>query len=165
MTTVYTIGHSNHSLEHFLDLVRRHALTTLVDVRSRPYSRWVPHFQKKPLSRALKDAGIEYLFFGRELGGRPEGEEFYDDKGRVDYARRAQAADFQAGLARLIDLAGSRPAAILCAEEDPGRCHRRLLITPALVERAVSVMHIRRDGRLEPEHGPGDGSPQLSLFS
>ncbi len=164
MTTIFTIGHSNHPAEHFVDLLRQHGIATLADVRSLPYSRWAPQFRKEALAHSLGDAGIEYVFLGRELGGRPDGAEFYTADGKVDYARRALAADFQAGIAQLLELAGSRPTAFMCAEENPGRCHRRLLVTPTLVERDIAVVHIRGDGRLEAEGAASDGTPQLRLF-
>jgi uncharacterized protein (DUF488 family) len=104
------------------------------------------------------------VFLGRELGGRPDGAEFYGADGKVDYARRAQAADFQAGIEQLIGLARSRSAAILCAEEDPGHCHRRLLVAAALRRKDIAVVHIRGDGRLEPDEGLRSPSPQLPLF-
>lgn len=164
MTTIYTIGHSSHAAEHFVSLLRQHGISTLADVRSLPYSRWAPQFRKDALARSLGTAGIEYVFLGPELGGRPAGAEFYTADGNVDYARRAQAADFLAGIGRLIDLARRGATAILCAEEDPRRCHRRLLVTPALVERGVAVEHIRGDGRLEAESTAEEGAPQLRLF-
>lgn len=161
---IFTIGHSNHSAEHFVGLLRQHGIATLADVRSLPYSRWAPQFRKDALARSLDTAGVEYVFLGRELGGRPDGAEFYTADGKVDDARRAQAADFQAGIDRLIELARRGPTAILCAEEDPGRCHRRLLVTPVLIERRIAVAHIRGDGRLEAEGTAEDGAPQLRLF-
>lgn len=151
MTTIYTVGHSNHAAEHLVGLLLQHGITVLADVRSRPYSRWAPHFQKAALSRSLEAAGIEYVFLGQELGGRPDGGEFYGADGKVDYARRAQAADFQAGIEQLIGLARNRSAAILCAEEDPARCHRRLLVAPALRRKDIAVVHIRGDGRVQPD--------------
>ncbi len=164
VTTIWTIGHSNKLFDHLLGLLRQHAVSTLVDVRSHPYSKWAPHFQKNPLSRALQEEHIDYVFLGRELGGRPEGAEFYDVDGHVDYARRTRAPDFQRGIQRLEDLAGCRPTAIMCAEENPARCHRRLLVMPALEQRGIAVVHIRGDGRLQSEEDLRDSSPQLSLF-
>ncbi len=164
VTTIWTIGHSNKLFDHLLGLLRQHAVSTLVDVRSHPYSKWAPHFQKNPLSRALQEEHIDYVFLGRELGGRPEGAEFYDADGHVDYARRARAPDFQRGIQRLEDLAGYHRTAIMCAEENPARCHRRLLVMPALEQRGIAVVHIRGDGRLQSEEDPRDSSPQLSLF-
>jgi uncharacterized protein (DUF488 family) len=165
MTTIYTIGHSRHSAEHFAELLRAHEIARLVDVRSHPASKWAPQFGKAALSEMLAAHAIEYVFLGRELGGRPEGAEFYGPDGAVDYARRMEAPDFKAGIERLVALASERKTAILCAEEDPGRCHRRLLVAPALRQRDVSVVHIRGDGRLDSDDpASGDPSPQLPLF-
>ncbi len=164
MIVVHTIGHSNHPLDRFIELLRQHRIALLADVRSRPTSRWAPHFQKGLLATSLAVEGLEYVFLGRELGGRPEGDEFYDAEGKLDCERRARAFDFRAGIDQLIDLAGGRQTAILCAEEEPARCHRRLLITPALRDRGITVVHIRGDGSLEPDDAAGEPSPQLRLF-
>lgn len=164
MTTIYTIGHSRHSAEHFAGLLRAKEIALLVDVRSHPASKWAPQFGKAALAQMLVARAIDYVFLGRELGGRPEGAEFYGQEGAVDYARRREAPEFKAGIERLIELAHERRRAILCAEEDPGRCHRRLLITPALESAGVTVVHVRGDGRLEPEDAALPPSPQLGLF-
>jgi uncharacterized protein (DUF488 family) len=81
----------------------------------------------------------------------------------MDYARRARAPEFVAGIERLVALAERRRVVILCAEEDPSCCHRRLLVTPALLQRGVAVRHIRADGRLESEQALARGD-QLGLF-
>jgi len=163
-SVIYTIGHGRHPAEHFVGLLAAHEITRLVDVRSHPASRWAPQFGKAALAQALTSHAIEYVFLGRELGGRPGGAELYRPDGGVDYERRAQAPDFKAGIERLAVLALERTTAIMCAEEDPERCHRRLLITPALERAALSVVHVRGDGRLEPERGAAPSSPQLGLF-
>jgi uncharacterized protein (DUF488 family) len=162
VTTIYTVGHSRHSAEHFAALLRGCEIALLVDVRSYPASKWAPHFGKVALAQMLAGRGIGYLFLGRELGGRPVGAEFYRPDGGVDYERRAQAADFKDGIERLVGCARERMTAIMCAEEDPGRCHRRLLVTPALERAGVAVVHLRGDGRREPEGA--SGLPQLELF-
>ena len=164
MKTLYTIGHSNHGMEHFLGLLRRQAIVTLVDVRSQPYSRWAPQFRKDRLADSLEQCGIAYAFFGRELGGRPQSKRYYDETGEVDYVRRAQAPDFRRGIEWLEEHAGNGRTAVMCAEEDPGRCHRRLLITPVLQEKGVVVMHIRGDGRLQSEEEFCVSSAQMALF-
>ena len=150
---IYTIGHSSHPIERFLGLLRRR-IVALVDVRSRPYSKHAPWFQKRPLERALAGAEIDYLFLGDELGGY--------DLAPEDYARRATEEGFLRGVERLVALARERATAIMCAEEDPRRCHRHLLIAPALRERGIQVVHIRGDGRLEAEAGLRGA--QLGLF-
>lgn len=164
MTTLYTIGHSRHSADRFAALLREHEILRLVDVRSHPASKWAPHFAKVALARVLGTHAIEYVFLGRELGGRPEGAEFYGAGGAVDYVRRAEAPEFKAGIDRLIELAHERRTAVLCAEEDPARCHRRLLVTPAVERAGVAVVHIRGDGRLEADEGPPALAKQLELL-
>jgi len=164
MTTIYTVGHSRHSAEHFAALLRRHEIALVVDVRSHPRSRWAPHFGKAALAQMLATHAIEYEFLGRELGGRPEGAEFHRPDGTVDYARRAETAEFEAGIDHLVRRAAARRTAILCAEEDPARCHRRLLVAPALRRLGVAVLHLRGDGRLEPDDATGASSPQLVPF-
>lgn len=163
MTTIYTIGHSRHTAERFAALLREQEIVRLVDVRSHPASRWAPQFGKAALAQMLATKAIEYGFLGRELGGRPDGAELGAD-GKVDYARRAESPDFQAGIERLVELARERATAILCAEEDPGRCHRRLLVAPALRRVGLTVVHIRGDGHLEPDDVAPPSSPQLGLF-
>ena len=135
MGTVYTIGHSSHSAELFLGLLAAHAIQVLVDVRSAPYSRYTPQFDRELLQRALNQGGIRYLFLGRELGGRPANKEYYDADGQ-----------FVAGIARLERGMAEFRIALMCGEEDPAHCHRRLLVTRVLMERGHEVLHIRGDG-------------------
>src|SRR5579864_2883090 len=96
-----TIGHSNHSLDILLVLLKDHKVEIVVDTRSQPYSKYSPHFDQEALKTALAGSGIRYLYMGKELGGRPTGTEFYDSEGRVLYDRLAASALFQEGLARL----------------------------------------------------------------
>lgn len=154
MARVYTIGHSNHPLEGFLALLRQHEIQLVIDVRSSPYSRYVPQANRENLARELEAAGIAYRWEGERLGGKPEGEE-------VDYERMAAKPAFQQGIAELISLAGEQRTAIMCAEGDHRRCHRSLLITPALLDQEVRVLHIQPDGSLVDEQ---DQPRQLSLF-
>src|SRR4051812_31180744 len=91
---VITVGHSNHHLDHFIRLVREAELDVVVDVRSHPYSRFAGQFNREPLERSLTDTDVRYLFLGRELGGRPEGDEFYDEEGHVLYGRVARSRLF-----------------------------------------------------------------------
>ncbi len=148
---VFTIGHSNLALELFLDLVSSHQIEVLADVRSSPYSRYAPQFNREPLGEALRGRGIDYLFVGDVLGGRPPGDEFYDDQGRVLYDQVAASPAFQAGIDRVASLFGRRRGAVMCSEEDPTECHRRLLVGCVLAERGFAVFHVRGDGRVETE--------------
>lgn len=148
---IFTIGHSNHSIETFLDLVEQHGIEIIADVRSGPYSGYALHFNKEALQRALQARGIRYLFLGDVLGGRPEGEEFYDDDEHVLYDRLAQSPGFQQGITGLLDGIRTRRVALLCGEEDPTHCHRRLLIGRVLCHEGVRVVHIRGDARVQTE--------------
>jgi uncharacterized protein DUF488 len=148
---VYTVGHSNVPLENFLALLARHQIATLVDVRSAPYSRYVPHFNRNALEPAVERAGIAYRFAGESLGGRPEGDEYYDAEGHVLYARVAQTPSFRRGIARLRELAANGRVAVMCGEEDPAGCHRRLLVGRVLAREGALLRHIRADGHVEEE--------------
>ncbi len=168
---LFTIGHSNHPLEVFLDLLRRHGIQVLVDVRSQPYSKYTPHFNVPELKAAMPGEGIKYLFLGKELGGRPDGDQFYGDDGKVLYWRVAESPLFLEGLARLERGIQQYRVALMCGEEDPRECHRRLLIGRVLAERGIVVKHIRGDGSLqteaelaEEENSKPREQPQLPLF-
>jgi len=149
--TIYTIGHSNHTLERFLALLTDHAIASLVDVRSAPYSRYVTHFNRSDLEAAIERRGLRYTYLGDELGGRPPGDEFYDEDGHVLYSRTARAPFYLRGQDRLIEEGALYRTAFMCSEEDPTDCHRRLLIARTLGEQGVDVVHIRADGRLQRE--------------
>ncbi len=147
--TIYSVGHSNQPRDAFIALLQRHGIQSLVDVRSAPYSRYVPHFNRPELEYVVERAGMRYLYLGDELGGRPPGDEFYDDEGYVLYYRAARAPFFLHGLERLTDEGALYRTAVMCSEEDPTNCHRRLLIARVLEERGVSVLHIRGDDRIQ----------------
>jgi uncharacterized protein (DUF488 family) len=157
---VFTIGHSNHSAERFTSLLRRYGIQTVADIRSHPYSRHVPHFNARSLGEILSNDGIGYLFLGEELGGRPEGEIFYDCDGRVDYALVGRSSSFLDGISRLERQIRTRTVALLCSEEDPALCHRRLLVGRALEELGFTLRHIRGDGSIQIE-GETDGGQQV----
>ena len=158
---MFTVGHSNHSAEKFAVLLRRHGIEVLVDVRSRPYSRHAPQFNATGIEATLSGDGIRYLYLGRELGGRPEEETFYDAKGRVDYALVERSRPFLDGIKRVEwEIQGNR-ITLLCSEEDPARCHRRLLVGRALMERGFTLRHIRGDGSIQIEGETDGGQPVL----
>lgn len=146
--TVFTIGHSTHALPRFVDLLRKHGITAVADVRSAPYSRFNPQFNRETLAEALAAAGIRYVFLGEELGARSKDPSCYDN-GRVRYQRLATTEAFKEGLDRVVRGAGEYRIALMCAEKDPLECHRTLLVGRALVERGISVQHILSDGRAE----------------
>ena len=147
---VLTIGHSNHPLEAFLGLLGGRSVTALADVRSAPYSRFNPQFNRETLRGALAERGIRYVYLGRELGGRPDDPACYEG-GRIRYDRLARTDRFCEGLARVMRGAAEHRIALMCAEKEPLDCHRTLLVARALEERGVEVAHILPDGGIEPQ--------------
>ncbi len=161
---IYTIGHSNHPLESFLELLKAHGIEVLVDTRSSPYSRYAPQYNRENLKASVEERGVRYLFLGEELGGRPQGLEYYDEDGHVLYGRVAESSFFLEGIRRLEKGVRSYRVALLCAEENPQGCHRKLLVSRVLRQRGVSVCHIRGDGRTEDDAEVPPDTAQLSLF-
>lgn len=147
--SVLTIGHSNHPMETFLELLIRHGVTALADVRSAPYSRFNPHFSREPLAGILEAQGIRYVYLGCELGGRSDDPACYEH-GRIRYDRLARTDRFREGLERVMRGAAEHRIALMCAEKEPLHCHRTLLVARALDGQGVNVAHILSDGRIEP---------------
>jgi uncharacterized protein (DUF488 family) len=144
--TIYTIGHSDHDWEAFAALLRQTGVQVLVDTRSNPSSGYAPWASSRGLPALLDAQGMRYVFLGDAMGGKPSDPSFYDPKGKPDYRKIRSSPVFQKGLKEVQDLAEDRSVALMCAEEDPSKCHRRLLIEPALLDRGVKVRHIRGDG-------------------
>ncbi len=165
---IYTIGHSNHPLEDFIRLLEIHNIEILMDVRSIPRSGYADHFNQDCLSQALIANGIRYVFMGHELGGTPQDPQLYDAKGFVLYWKIAASESFLQAMDRLIELARTRRVALMCSEEDPSNCHRRLLLGRVLDERGVPVQHIRSDATAETEQdlilASNDDGGQQALF-
>ena len=143
---IFTIGHSNHTWEAFVALLKLHGIQVLVDIRTNPVSKYAAFANKKTLSALLAKDGVEYVYLGNSLGGMPADRSCYDAKGRPDYRAIRSMAFFQQGLDELLSLARDSRVAIMCAEEDPSQCHRRLLVGPALEQREATLLHIRADG-------------------
>ena len=162
--TIFSVGHSNHSMVDFVTLIQGFGVDVVVDVRSHPYSTHAPHFSSSGLSKELGDRKIRYLYLGRELGGRPDDECFYDDKGYVLYEEWSRSTLFLQGIVRLERGVENYRVAMMCSEENPTECHRRLLITPVLEGRGVHVVHIRRGGELESEAELLKKESQPTLF-
>jgi uncharacterized protein (DUF488 family) len=146
---LFSVGHSNHELPHFIDLLRAADVSAVADVRSSPFSRRLPQFNRPALEAGLSRGGIAYVYLGDLLGGRPGPRDLYDDEGRVDYERVRKTAFFQEGLLRLRRGTERYVLAMLCAEADPLDCHRGLMIAPALVEQGIAPLHLRKDGSVE----------------
>ncbi|WFE31753.1 DUF488 domain-containing protein [Micromonospora sp. WMMD975] len=146
---IFTIGHSTHSLDNFINLLQVVKISAIADVRSAPYSRHQPHFNREALRSSLKKAEMSYAFLGRELGGRGVGPSVRDQYGRVRYERIANMDLFREGLKRLREGAERMPIALMCTEGEPLNCHRAILISRHLAEDGMEVAHIHADGNLE----------------
>ena len=155
---LYTIGHSNHSLEKFVRLLEDNSITTLVDVRTVPYSRYNPHFNRENLEFLLLQREMQYVYAGKYLGGRPSDptcyksrvlpEEGADYLHEVDYPEVMKRDWFVQGIERLLEMADEHTTVIMCSEENPAECHRHHLIAQYLLAShpTVDVQHIRGDG-------------------
>jgi len=154
---IFTVGHSTHPIDRFLELLAGARVEAIADVRRFPGSRRNPQFGAAALAEALAGAKIAYEPFAGELGGRRKaasGPERPDNSAWRNPSFRAYAdymgeVAFSAGLERLEELAGERRTAIMCAEAHPSRCHRQL-IADALTARGWAVTHLLADGRSAP---------------
>lgn len=144
------MGHSNHPIEKFIGLLAANGITAIADVRSQPFSRRNPQFNKDRLAAELGERGIAYVFLGKELGARSEDPACYEE-GRVQYPRLAATPGFKAGIERVLLGAQKYRLALMCAEKEPLDCHRTLLVSRALDKLGVSIAHILADASVEPQ--------------
>jgi uncharacterized protein (DUF488 family) len=144
---ILTIGHSRHPWERFLTLLAGAGVETIADIRTAPRSRFSPQFNKDAMAAALAARGVEYVFLGKALGGRPQSQALYTD-GVADYEKMAASPEFRLGLERLMEAAARRSVAAMCSEADPLECHRCLLVGRALAAQGADVRHILASGAI-----------------
>ena len=149
--TLFTIGHSSHSLSRFCELLEQHHVTAVADVRSQPYSRRNPQFNRDALECELDRRGIVYVFLGAELGARPSDPDCYCD-GKVQYDRLARTVLFRAGIERVRKGMERYTLALLCAEADPVQCHRTVLVCRHLKRAGLDIQHILPTGAVESQN-------------
>lgn len=146
---VYTIGHSNHPIDYFNELLEAHGINCVIDVRSVPASDYNPQFNKESLSNYLKYSNITYLHFGDEFGARHTEKDLLDDSGKVDFDKVRKSDKFLAGIERLKGgLSKGFTVALMCSEAEPFDCHRFSLISYYLVRNGFIVRHILKDSTL-----------------
>jgi len=164
--SLLTVGHSNRKLSDLLSLLKGAAVQVVVDVRSSPFSRYVPQFNKAEVAKALGEAGFHYLFMGDTIGGKPDDSRYLKEDGSTDYDALRASRRFQGGIDRLLKGAAQGwIIALMCAEEEPRNCHRHLLIARELeLARGVAVWHLRADGSRLRALDYLDRGRQLSLF-
>ena len=168
---VFTVGHSNRSELDLVELLRRHEINTVVDVRSTPYSEWSPQFNRKAIAATLKEHDIAYSYLGDELGVRSDDPSCYGSDGKVVYARLAATEQFRRGLRRVVKGAQRRKLALMCSEQDPINCHRSIMLAFALDRLGIGSSHIlHSDDELEAQKELEErllklwGSGQLDMF-
>lgn len=147
---LYSLGYGSRTREEMLHLLLEFGIGVLVDIRSQPYSRFKPEFGYPALQRWLPEAGIQYVYLGNLLGGRPDDVTCYTD-GKVDYAKVREQPFFQDGIARLVALhGGPRPIAMMCSEGKPESCHRARLVAPAVQAAGIPTVHLDEQGTAQP---------------
>ncbi len=149
MTTIYTIGHSTHSIEEFLSLLEHASIEGVADVRSTPYSRRQPQFNRESIQYALASRKITYVPLGAELGGRGNSHSERDEHGRIVYRSVAESDEFREGIQRVQTGSRRMKIALMCTERDPLNCHRGILVSRILAAQGIKVLHIHGDGRIE----------------
>lgn len=146
---LFTIGHSNHSIQSFIELLQKYDINALADVRSHPYSRYLPHFNQVSLKQELLSQNIRYVFLGKELGARPDNPDCYVD-GKAIYEKIAATELFKEGIKRVLKGVKTYRIALMCAEKDPITCHRTILVCQNLRQiNDLEINHIKSGGTLE----------------
>jgi len=145
----YTIGHSNHPIEEFIDILKKIRIRCIIDVRTVPSSQYSPQFNRENIQTWLEREGIEYTFLGNMIGGRYTDPALLDSHGSVDYEKVEQRQLFQSGIDQVCEILNTgKPAALMCSEKDPLDCHRFVLVSNALSKKGVAVDHILFDGSI-----------------
>jgi uncharacterized protein (DUF488 family) len=166
---LYTIGHGTRKIEDFTTLLLQHGIEYLLDVRSKPYSRFNPQYRQQALKASLEEKGIQYVFMGDTLGGRPQDPSCYDKEGNINYDILKTKEYFLQGIERLkIASAKEVKAALMCSESNPCHCHRSKLIGKALSAEKIQLLHIDEKGQLKDQQTVmreiNKGFPENDLF-
>lgn|SRR5574337_393451 len=160
MTVLYSIGYGNRDWHMMLDLLQRRACQFLIDVRSSPYSKFNPTYNRESLASLCGEQGIRYVFMGDVLGGKPGRQEHFDSEGKVDYVKLAKSEQFQLGLSRLKSAQGKGLVSFLmCSELKPEMCHRCKLIGAELSKHGIEILHVDENGV---DIGQGDAIDRLT---
>jgi uncharacterized protein (DUF488 family) len=147
MSKIYTIGYGNRSINLFINLLNEHNITTLIDVRCKPYSRFNKAFSKNPLAYTLESLGIRYLYMGDTLGGKPQNKSlFINDK--INYEAINLLDSYQTSISEIIAVSENENICLMCCELNPEQCHRKTLIGETLLNKNIQVMHINKNGNL-----------------
>lgn len=147
----YTIGYGNYPIDKFIIFLQNVSIDAIIDVRSSPYSRFNPHFNRENLENSLHLRDIGYRYMGDSIGGRYLDPGLLFPDGTVNYRKVQDTEKFQEGITDLLSIISSgKTVALMCAEKEPERCHRFALISPVLQAKGISVIHIRPEGKVQP---------------
>lgn len=150
MDNLYTIGHSQHKLQFFVELLRQYGITYVLDVRSTPYSKYAEQFNRNIIEKTFPDYGINYSFMGNHFGARPDDKELYSSEGYLDFKKVADNDKFNRGIDNVISgLHRGHRIALMCTEKDPIDCHRAILVSRAFESREIIANHILSNGKLQ----------------
>ena len=151
--TLFTIGHSTHTLKSFIALLNMHSVKEIWDVRSQPYSKYNKLFNRENIEQELNQTGFAYCFMGHELGGRVSHPDCYDNKGKLQYQQVACLPQFQSALNQIGDKLKTSSMVLMCSEKDPSQCHRMILICRELSQKvglfSEEIKHIFPDGSVK----------------
>lgn len=144
---VHTIGHSNHDLSYFMELLKLHKITCVIDVRTVAASTYNPQFNQHPLQAALKQTGILYMHFKEEFGARQTDEAVLNEAGKVNFKLVQKNPVFKNGVRRVeAGIEKGYRIALMCSEANPLDCHRFSMIAAYLIRQGIKVLHILKDG-------------------
>ncbi len=150
MLDLYTIGHGAQSVGKVVANLKDHDITTLVDVRSIPYSNYKQDWCRENLKPLLENLGIRYVYMGQSLGGKPRSQNYYKN-GVLDYETVYQSKSFQIGIEKLLRAATRFKICLLCSEQNPWNCHRSKLIGTYILDRTIRIQHIFPDRTVHPQ--------------
>lgn len=147
---IYTIGHTKHKIEYFIYLLHQNKINCIVDVRSTPFSKFTPQYNKDILRKELNMKGIHYIHMGKEFGARRDNKLLYNEQGYLDFEKTRRDKDFLIGVDRLIDGCNKGfKIALMCTEKDPFDCHRSIMVSKGLVDRGFTIKHIIPESKIQ----------------
>ncbi|MCI5739678.1 MAG: DUF488 domain-containing protein [Ruminococcus sp.] len=147
VNTVYTIGYSGFSIDDFVATLKSRNVSLVVDVRSSPFSKYFPEYNKDALEICLKTQGIYYRNYANEFGARQSDQKYYCKAGYLDFEVFSKSAPFLQGIKKLCNsMEQNYTFALMCAEKDPICCHRAILVARAFFERGYNVVHLLTNG-------------------
>ncbi len=150
MGDLFTIGHSQHTPDKFVSLLKKYNVNYVLDVRSTPYSKYAEQFNKENIFLLLKKVGIQYSFMGKFFGARPTELSLYSAEGYLDFEKVAQSERFNKGMQSVIlGLERGNRIALMCTEKDPIDCHRAIMVSRSFDKNGIKVSHILSNGTIQ----------------